>query len=127
MASKTVSRLRSRLRRLNIGARLDFDVTPPTIVGHPPDGKHPLDGETVAQSTRQGTQVSAHKWPRWFNSRRVTVRVGLDPESYSGHSRRSDFLTSAAEDGASPGTDRSPCCGLRKQLDAAAFELRHSG
>ena len=39
MASKTVSRLRSRLRRLNIGAPLDFDVELPILVGGPSGGK----------------------------------------------------------------------------------------
>ena len=39
MASKTVSRLRSRLRRLNIGARLDFDVELPILVGGLSGGK----------------------------------------------------------------------------------------
>ena len=39
MASKTVSRLRSRLRRLNIGARLDFDVELPILVGGSSGGK----------------------------------------------------------------------------------------
>jgi hypothetical protein len=34
--------------------------------------------------------------------KRYSLRVGLDPASYAGHSLRSGFLTSAAESGAKP-------------------------
>jgi hypothetical protein len=54
--------LRSRLRRLNIGASLDFDVGLLILMGEPFGGKHPLGGETRAQSTRRGT--SARKMHR---------------------------------------------------------------
>jgi hypothetical protein len=49
---------------LNIGASLDFDVGLLILVGEPFGGKYPLGGETMAQSTRGGTKVSARKMHR---------------------------------------------------------------
>ena len=63
MASKTVSRLRSRLRRLNIGAPLDFDVGLLILVGGPSGGKvrTPRRAAVDECATRPGRAAAASR------------------------------------------------------------------